>query len=112
MLKKIKNNRLIHVLGASWIICMISHVILPVLIAFPIFSRIHNHGHGACGHSNSLSTILFETLVFICIVVPSSILVAYVYSKIKKNRNTEILICDNCPHNEQAFGFVKNKECS
>lgn len=104
--KRIKDNKLAQTLGLSWLICMISHVIIPMFIAFPIFNHFFEHGH------SSGSEIFLEMLIFTCLVVPVSLLVTFIHSKITKKKHCcdhaeHSLVCETCPHKQDAIEYVE-----
>ena len=126
----IKNSRLAQLLGMTWIVCFISHILIPVVIAFPLFTyvfgrtedpcsghaicgdtHVHGHIHSHVGHT--WNEMFVEMLVFLCVIIPVSIVVNYVYIRIRQRRQKAIgvTVCDTCPDKEEAFDFVM-KHCS
>ena len=100
----IKKSKLFQILGFSWLICLVSHVIIPIIIGFPIFYQLTGH----LSEDHSFFEFLIEMGVFTLILIPSSIFVTVIYHITKRRKHVDrTLKCESCPHKEQAFEFVE-----
>lgn len=124
MFRKLKNNKLVQLLGFSFIMCLCTHVI-PLLIVIPIvggshadeidvsavheYCTIENHLH--CEYDDSISNsdaspwseIGKDVLMFVLISIPVGSIGYTVYKKLKKQEapGCECGCCDHSNHDEE-----------
>lgn len=114
MWNKFKNSRVAQLIGFSWLVCMISHVIIPFFIALPLFRWFMDHGHHDecsdhghvaeqahdCMSTFSFQDLFMESLIFIIFIIPVSLIVTLIWNAIKRRNKKHITICENCPNKE------------